>query len=221
MDVTMPQLGETVTEGTITRWLKQVGDSVEADEPLFEVSTDKVDSEVPAPRRRRRERDPRPRRRDGRSRHWPRGARRAVPPPPRAVPVPAAPRQRRCRPAPSARRARRRPRRRHRPRYRQRLHPAVTCHPGRARGRGEHDASLALTSPIVRRLVAERGLDPSTIEGTGPGGRLTRKDVLDRRTRAAPAPPVPPLRPHLRPGPGAPARRRLRRAASAAPACRP
>ena len=49
MDVTMPQLGETVTEGTITRWLKNVGDHVDADEPLFEVSTDKVDSEVPAP----------------------------------------------------------------------------------------------------------------------------------------------------------------------------
>src|SRR6185295_19065590 len=45
----MPQLGETVTEGTITRWLKQIGDRVEADEPLFEVSTDKVDSEVPSP----------------------------------------------------------------------------------------------------------------------------------------------------------------------------
>ena len=49
MDIQMPQLGETVTEGTITRWLKSVGDHVEADEPLFEVSTDKVDSEVPAP----------------------------------------------------------------------------------------------------------------------------------------------------------------------------
>ena len=49
MDVTMPQLGETVTEGTITRWLKGVGDHVDADEPLYEVSTDKVDSEVPAP----------------------------------------------------------------------------------------------------------------------------------------------------------------------------
>ena len=49
MDITMPQLGETVTEGTITRWFKQVGERVEADEPLFEVSTDKVDSEVPAP----------------------------------------------------------------------------------------------------------------------------------------------------------------------------
>src|SRR5215217_3712677 len=48
-DVTMPQLGETVTEGTITKWFKEVGDSVAEDEVLFEVSTDKVDSEVPSP----------------------------------------------------------------------------------------------------------------------------------------------------------------------------
>src|SRR6187431_1427290 len=48
-DITMPQLGETVTEGTITKWFKAVGDTVNEDEPLFEVSTDKVDSEVPSP----------------------------------------------------------------------------------------------------------------------------------------------------------------------------
>src|SRR3954454_13364504 len=48
-DITMPQLGETVTEGTITRWFKNVGDTIAADEVLFEVSTDKVDSEVPSP----------------------------------------------------------------------------------------------------------------------------------------------------------------------------
>lgn len=48
-EVTMPALGESVTEGTVTTWLKQVGDEVEADEPLLEVSTDKVDSEVPSP----------------------------------------------------------------------------------------------------------------------------------------------------------------------------
>jgi pyruvate dehydrogenase E2 component (dihydrolipoamide acetyltransferase) len=48
-DVTLPQLGETVTEGTITRWFKKVGDTIAADEPLFEVSTDKVDTEVPSP----------------------------------------------------------------------------------------------------------------------------------------------------------------------------
>ena len=75
VDVTMPQLGETVTEGTITRWLKQVGDQVDADEPLFEVSTDKVDSEVPSPRRRRAHRDRRARGRHGRRRRPPRGDR--------------------------------------------------------------------------------------------------------------------------------------------------
>ncbi|WP_040821039.1 biotin/lipoyl-containing protein, partial [Nocardia jiangxiensis] len=47
--VKMPELGESVTEGTVTRWLKQVGDSVEVDEPLLEVSTDKVDTEIPSP----------------------------------------------------------------------------------------------------------------------------------------------------------------------------
>ena len=47
--VTMPRLGESVTEGTVTRWLKQEGDQVAADEPLLEVSTDKVDTEVPSP----------------------------------------------------------------------------------------------------------------------------------------------------------------------------
>ena len=48
-DITMPQLGETVTEGTITQWFKEVGDEVAEDEVLFEVSTDKVDTEVPSP----------------------------------------------------------------------------------------------------------------------------------------------------------------------------
>uniref|UniRef100_UPI00286E1E30 biotin/lipoyl-containing protein n=1 Tax=Nocardioides sp. TaxID=35761 RepID=UPI00286E1E30 len=48
-EVTLPALGESVTEGTVTRWLKQVGDAVAVDEPLLEVSTDKVDTEIPAP----------------------------------------------------------------------------------------------------------------------------------------------------------------------------
>ena len=48
-DVTLPALGESVTEGTVTRWLKQVGDAVAVDEPLLEVSTDKVDTEIPSP----------------------------------------------------------------------------------------------------------------------------------------------------------------------------
>src|SRR5918911_2693841 len=49
VSVTMPRLGESVSEGTVTRWLKKEGERVEADEPLFEVSTDKVDTEIPAP----------------------------------------------------------------------------------------------------------------------------------------------------------------------------
>src|SRR4029077_1656644 len=48
-EVKMPQMGESIAEGTIVKWLKQVGDSVKRDEPLFEISTDKVDAEIPAP----------------------------------------------------------------------------------------------------------------------------------------------------------------------------
>src|SRR5258705_10097 len=48
-DVVMPQMGESITEGTITKWLKRPGDSVQRDEPIFEISTDKVDAEIPSP----------------------------------------------------------------------------------------------------------------------------------------------------------------------------
>ena len=48
-DIVMPQMGESIFEGTITKWLKQPGDKVQRDEPLFEISTDKVDAEIPAP----------------------------------------------------------------------------------------------------------------------------------------------------------------------------
>src|SRR5277367_2693540 len=48
-DVVMPQMGESITEGTITKWLKKPGDAVQRDEPLFEISTDKVDAEIPSP----------------------------------------------------------------------------------------------------------------------------------------------------------------------------
>ena len=48
-DVVMPQMGESIVEGTLTKWLKKAGDKVERDEPLFEISTDKVDSEIPSP----------------------------------------------------------------------------------------------------------------------------------------------------------------------------
>jgi len=60
-DIVMPQMGESIVEGTITKWLKKPGDKVQRDEPLFEISTDKVDAEIPAPARAscRRSRSPR------------------------------------------------------------------------------------------------------------------------------------------------------------------
>ena len=64
----MPQMGVSVSEGTITKWLKQPGEAIAQDEPLLEISTDKVDTEVPSPGEGRRRRDPRRRGRDGRGR---------------------------------------------------------------------------------------------------------------------------------------------------------
>jgi 2-oxoglutarate dehydrogenase E2 component (dihydrolipoamide succinyltransferase) len=176
VDVTMPQLGETVTEGTITRWLKRVGDQVAADEPLFEVSTDKVDSEVPAPGPGvlteiiANEGDTvqvgaRIAILSGEAPASSLGAASAAPEPAPAVPEPpvAAPGPAPEVVAPSF--AAPEP------------EPAPAPAPAPAPGAPVDDSTL--TSPIVRRLVAEKGLDPSTIHGTGPGGRLTRKDVLD------------------------------------------
>ena len=74
--VTMPALGESVTEGTVTRWLKSVGDRVEVDEPLLEVSTDKVDTEIPSPVAGHPPGDPRPGGRHRAGRRGPRGHRR-------------------------------------------------------------------------------------------------------------------------------------------------
>jgi pyruvate dehydrogenase E2 component (dihydrolipoamide acetyltransferase) len=220
VDVTMPQLGETVTEGTITRWLKQVGERVEADEPLFEVSTDKVDSEVPAPsggvvteilvaegetvevgtrlavvgdasaspaaasapeapvEPPAAETPPAP----------PAPAPPAPAPPAPAPPAPAPPAPAPPAPAPPA----------PAPAAASAPEPitfsasaAPEPAPAPERVDAEEGGTEALTSPIVRRLVAERGLDVSAIQGSGPGGRITRKDVLDA-AQHAPAPPEAP-----------------------------
>lgn len=181
MDVQMPQLGETVTEGTITRWLKQVGDRVEVDEPLFEVSTDKVDSEVPAPA-------------SGvlAEIRVPEGetvtvgtvlavigdAAGAPPPPvpaPAAAPeVPEAP-EAVLPPAPAV--AEPAPARAARPEVAEVAEVAGPVVPAAPEVAPRDDGRL--TSPVVRRLLAEYGLDPATVTGTGEGGRVTRKDVLD------------------------------------------
>ncbi len=172
-EVSLPQLGETVTEGTITRWFKKVGDAVAADEPLFEVSTDKVDTEVPSPvagvltEIRVGEGDTVPVGSViavvGAS-----GAVTVVPTPepapvvdaPAPVPAPVA-----AAPAPSL---------------------VAASAPAPVLG---NDAGILL-SPVVRRLLNEHGISPSLIKGSGPGGRITREDVLDYidRSGSQPAP---------------------------------
>ena len=188
-DITMPQLGETVTEGTITRWAKQVGDRIEEDEILFEVSTDKVDSEVPSPvsgvrhrDRRARGRD-RPRRREARRRRrrcrWRGSGGRPRPPSPRRL---------RPRPRPRSSRRRNQPRlRKRRPPHprRRRLplpqpEPAPAPAPAAEAGAARVRRRRAEQGALAGRAEAHRGEQPRpvSISGTGAGGRITRADVL-------------------------------------------
>ena len=178
-EVTLPQLGETVTEGTITRWFKKVGDTVALDEPLFEVSTDKVDTEVPSPIAGVLTEIRVP---EGET--VPVGAvigvvgdAGAVVATPAAAPAPvveAAPAPVAAAPAPVVAPA-----------------PApVVAVPVSAPATGNDNRLL---SPVVRRLVNEHNLSVDSIAGTGPGGRITREDVLDHidkiATGATPAAP--------------------------------
>jgi 2-oxoglutarate dehydrogenase E2 component (dihydrolipoamide succinyltransferase) len=210
----MPQLGETVTEGTITRWLKQIGDNVAEDEVLFEVSTDKVDSEVPSPVAGVLTEILVP---EGdtvdvgtklaiisdSAGAAPPAARPAVEPAaaaaapaPVSEPGPAAEPE----PVPEPEPARFAPpaalRREPEPEpvlAAARVPasaPASAAVPARTDG---GDAGRVL-SPVVRRLIAEHDLDPAQIEGSGAGGRITRSDVLaliDRRNGGVVAPPRP------------------------------
>jgi 2-oxoglutarate dehydrogenase E2 component (dihydrolipoamide succinyltransferase) len=170
VDVVMPQMGESIAEGTITRWMKQIGDTVQRDEPLFEISTDKVDAEIPSPAAGRLveiknaagetvpvnqvvailETDA--------SVAVGTSAAAAAPPPPKPAPeaapasAPAAP----AAPAPAAAAAR-----------------AATAVPSEPSGEG------AFVSPVVRKIAAEHGIDPARVPGTGAGGRVTKKDLLD------------------------------------------
>jgi len=186
-EVTLPQLGETVTEGTITRWFKKVGDTVALDEPLFEVSTDKVDTEVPSPIAGVLTEIRVP---EGET--VPVGAvigvvgdAGAVVATPAAAPAPvveAAPAPVAAAPAPVVAAA---------PVVAPAPAPVVAA-PVSAPATGNDNRLL---SPVVRRLVNEHNLAVDSIAGTGPGGRITREDVLDHidkiATGATPAAPAP------------------------------
>jgi 2-oxoglutarate dehydrogenase E2 component (dihydrolipoamide succinyltransferase) len=199
----MPQLGETVTEGTITRWFKQVGDKIEADEPLFEVSTDKVDSEVPAPQAGYLTEIVVP---EGET--VPVGARLAVigdqggaaPAAPAEAPAPAAetpPVEPEPAPAPSPP-----PPQSPAPAPPPPQSPAPAPPPAPVPAPASVASSAppangggTVTSPIVRQLIAQEGLDPSQIHGTGEGGRITRNDVLQAARARGPAPAAAPAAP--------------------------
>ena len=168
-EITLPQLGETVTEGTITRWFKKVGDTIAADEPLFEVSTDKVDTEVPSPiagtltEIRVAEGETVA---VGTVIAVVGGAGAAPAPAPVATPAPAPAPVATPAPAPVAAPA-----------------PAPVATPAPAPVAAPAPAVAAqsnkLLSPVVRRLVNDHGINIDALQGTGPGGRITREDVLD------------------------------------------
>jgi len=194
-DITLPQLGETVTEGTITRWFKKVGDAVAADEPLFEVSTDKVDTEVPSPvagtltEIRVKEGDTVPVGTVIAVVGAASGA--SVQPAPAPAPAPVA--QPAPAPAPVAQPA---PAPAPAPVAQPAPAPAPVMQPAAAsvatatRTAIPASVSNKLLSPVVRRLVSEHGIDVNALVGTGPGSRITREDVLDIIDKNGSAPKV-------------------------------
>jgi 2-oxoglutarate dehydrogenase E2 component (dihydrolipoamide succinyltransferase) len=184
-EVTLPQLGESVTEGTVVRWLKQVGDTVEVDEPLLEVSTDKVDTEIPSPAAGvvLEIRVPEDETVEV-------GAALAVIGSPGSAPAPAAtpaePAPAPAEPAPPAA-----------PAAPQAAPPPPPA-PEPAKAPAPAPAAAAdgpspYVTPLVRKLAAEHGVDLSTLTGTGVGGRIRKQDVLaaaEQAKKAAAAPPA-------------------------------
>jgi 2-oxoglutarate dehydrogenase E2 component (dihydrolipoamide succinyltransferase) len=192
IDVVMPQMGVSVSEGTITKWLKSEGQPVEADEALLEISTDKVDTEVPSPG-------------SGVVQQIlvqegetvavgtklaviaPEGAEAPEAPPPEPATQPAADASMAAASegvgevAPSAQEASR---------------PAAPA----PSGNGASTDGKQFVSPVVARIAAEHNVDPSQVQGTGRGGRVTKKDILAFIESGAPAPaPTPAATPRAAP----------------------
>jgi len=197
-DIVMPQMGESIFEGTITKWLKKPGDKVQRDEPLFEISTDKVDAEIPAPA-------------SGVLRDIKVGEGNTVqvntvvgtiagdgeaataPAPAPAKPAPQAA------PAPSKPQAA--------PPKAQTPAPAPAAPPQEQEETG--DDEHARSSPLVRKIARENNINLSQVSGTGLGGRITKQDImafLDRPQAASPASAAnapSPARPSAPPAPAA------------------
>jgi 2-oxoglutarate dehydrogenase E2 component (dihydrolipoamide succinyltransferase) len=192
--VTMPALGESVTEGTITRWLKQVGDQVEADEPLLEVSTDKVDTEIPSPAAGTLLEIT-----VGEDETAAVGARLAVigaaggsapakaapdqaapdqAVPDQAVPDQAAPDQAAADQAAASAPAPSKPA----PAPAAKAAPAQAAPAAAATGATERvngEDTAGYVTPLVRKLASDNGIDLGSVQGTGVGGRIRKQDVLE------------------------------------------
>jgi pyruvate dehydrogenase E2 component (dihydrolipoamide acetyltransferase) len=212
VDVVMPQMGVSVSEGTITRWLRNVGDAVAADEPLLEISTDKVDTEVPSPGSgvlqeilvQEGETVPvgtlvaRIGAGDAPPVQAPAPQAAPVEPQPEPTPEPAAaepePIEAEVAPAPAA----------SAPQEAAATEAVAPTQTGNGAATGERHTFV---SPVVARIAAEHGIDPSTVPGTGRDGRVTKKDILafiereDRQAPAAPAEPAPAAPPPAVPSP--------------------
>ena len=215
--VTLPELGESVTEGTVTRWLKQVGDTVEVDEPLLEISTDKVDTEVPSPVAGTLLEIT-----VGEDETVEVGAQLAVVGPAGAAPAPQAPAAQpepepQPAPAPQAPQAQPAPAPQPAPQPEPQPKPAPAPQPAPsapapapqqapaapAAPAKREGGSTPYVTPLVRKLAAEHGIDLSTVKGTGVGGRIRKQDVLaaaeakqqEAAKQQAPAAPATPSRP--------------------------
>ncbi|MCW2838591.1 MAG: sucB, partial [Aeromicrobium sp.] len=203
-EVTLPALGESVTEGTVTQWLKQVGDDVAVDEPLLEISTDKVDTEIPSPvagklLEIRADEDetvevgavlaiigaegdapapsaPAP---EPEPEEAPEPA--AAPPPPPA-PEQKAPEQKAPEPEPQASEPTpAQPQTQAAPAEHPKAAPETQPAPAEASS-GDGDTYV---TPIVRKLAKQHGVDLGALTGTGVGGRIRKQDVLDAAAKPA------------------------------------
>src|SRR5215813_8267687 len=193
-EVKMPQMGESIAEGTIVKWLKHVGDSVKRDEPLFEISTDKVDAEIPAPTSgvlseiKVQEGETVPVNTvvaviNGA------GSKPAAPQPAKEAPGPPKeePAQAKAEPPPS-------PPPVAPPSVATPSPPAKTSAPPpppTSAATATEELRQTRSSPVVRKIAEEHGIDISQIEGTGIGGRVTKQDILafveNRKGEARPA----------------------------------
>jgi 2-oxoglutarate dehydrogenase E2 component (dihydrolipoamide succinyltransferase) len=167
--VTMPQLGETVVEGTVAKWLVKEGDRVERDQPILEVSTDKVDTEIPSPAAGRVIKILVP---EGQTvkvgvelMMIDEEAKTAASPTAKAEPIqsPSAKLQPGPAPKPALKPA-------------ERSVPEKPLEPGPAVDEPGEDVRL---SPVVRNMIKEHGIEPARLKGTGMGGRITKLDVLN------------------------------------------